>query len=87
MRPTSFIPRLISELGLDHDIRRRANKLAERAEGTTLANGCQPSGVAAACVYLAAQEQGALITQSTVASAAEVSVVTLRSRRDELQAI
>jgi transcription initiation factor TFIIB len=87
MRSTSFIPRLISELELDHDIRRRANELAERAEGTTLTNGCQPSGVAAACVYLAAQEQGALITQSTVASAAEVSVVTLRSRRDELQAI
>jgi transcription initiation factor TFIIB len=87
MRPTSFISRLISALELDHDIRRRANKLAERAEGTTLANGCQPSGVAAACVYLAAQEQGALITQATVASAAEVSVVTLRSRRDELQAI
>ena len=87
MRPTSFVPRLISELELDHDIRRRANELAERAEGTALTNGCQPSGVAAACVYLAAQEQGALITQSTVASAAEVSVVTLRSRRDELQAI
>jgi transcription initiation factor TFIIB len=87
MRPTSFVPRLISELGLDHDIRRRANELAEHAEGTALTNGCQPSGVAAACVYLAAQEQGALITQSTVASAAEVSVVTLRSRRDELQAI
>jgi len=87
MRPTSFVPRLISELELDHDIRRRANELAERAEETTLTNGCQPSGVAAACVYLAAQEQGALITQSAVASAAEVSVVTLRSRRDELQAI
>jgi transcription initiation factor TFIIB len=87
MRPTSFVPRLISELELDHDIRRRANELAECAEGTALTNGCQPSGVAAACVYLAAQEQGALITQSTVASAAEVSVVTLRSRRDELQAI
>lgn len=87
MRSTSFVPRLISELELDHDIRRRANELAECAEGTALTNGCQPSGVAAACVYLAAQEQGALITQSTVASAAEVSVVTLRSRRDELQAI
>lgn len=84
MRPTSFIPRLISELELDHDIQRRANELAARAEETALTNGCQPAGVAAACVYLAAQEQGALITQSTVASAAEVSVVTLRSRRDEL---
>ncbi|EMA03581.1 Transcription initiation factor IIB (TFIIB) [Haloarcula vallismortis] len=87
MRPTSFIPRLISELELDHDIQRRANELAACAEETALTNGCQPTGVAAACVYLAAQEQGALITQSTVASAAEVSVVTLRSRRDELQAI
>ena len=87
MRPTSFIPRLISELELDHDIQRRANELAAHAEETALTNGCQPTGVAAACVYLAAQEQGVLITQSTVASAAEVSVVTLRSRRDELQAI
>ncbi len=87
IRPASFIPRLISALELDHDIRRRANELAECAEETALTNGCQPSGVAAACVYLAAQDQGTLITQSTVASAAEVSVVTLRSRRDELQAI
>jgi len=87
MSPTSFIPRLISELGLDHDIRRRANEFTERAQRTVLANSCQPSAVTATCVYLAAQEQGALITQSTVASAAEVSVVTLRSPWDELQAI
>ena len=41
MRPTSFIPRLISELELDHDIQRRANELAARAEETALSNGCQ----------------------------------------------
>nr|WP_248299460.1 cyclin family protein [Halorhabdus amylolytica] len=63
MRSTSFIPYLISELELDHDIRRRANELAERAEGTVLTNSCQPSAVTATCVYLAAQEQSTLITQ------------------------
>ena len=41
MRPTSFIPRLISELELDHDIQCRANELAARAEETALSNGCQ----------------------------------------------
>jgi transcription initiation factor TFIIB len=87
MGPTSFIPGVISELELDHDIRRRATELAERAEETALTNGCRPAGVAAACVYLAAHEHGALVTQSTVASAAGVSVVTLRSRRDELETL
>mgnify|MGYP000170996018 CR=1 FL=1 len=86
-RPTSFVPRLVSKLGLDHGIRRLANELAERAEGTALTNGPQPTGVAAACVYLAAKEHGSLLTQSTVAEAAGVAIVTLRNRRDELESI
>jgi len=58
VRPTSFIPRLISELEVDHDIQRRATELAARAKETALTNGCQPTGVAAACLYKARREEG-----------------------------
>ncbi|WP_224338285.1 transcription initiation factor IIB [Haloprofundus halobius] len=82
--PQSLIPKLASELDVDKRVRRRARALAERAHETSIANGCLPSGVAAACLYLASREHGESLTQTQVAEAAGTTPTTLRARRAEL---
>jgi transcription initiation factor TFIIB len=83
--PQCFVPKLASELELGEGIRRRASCLAARARKAAIANGCQPTGVAAACVYIATQEQGEYITQMAIAETAGTTPITLRNRRDELR--
>lgn len=85
MTPHSFIPRLASELGLSDHMRQRSLELAAQAETTALSNGCQPTGVAAACVYKAAREHGLYLSQSTVAEVVDTTPATLRLRRNELE--
>ena len=80
----SLIPKLASELDVDKRVRRRAQRLAERAHETSITNGYQPSGVAAACLYLASREHGQSLTQTQVAAAAGTTPTTLRARRAEL---
>ena len=82
--PQSLIPKLASELGVNKRVRRRARTLAERAHETSIANGYQPSGVAAACLYLASREHGQSLTQTQVAEAAGTTPTTLRERYAEL---
>ncbi|EJN56934.1 transcription initiation factor IIB [Halogranum rubrum] len=82
--PQSLIPKLASELDVEKRVRRRARTLAERAHETSITNGYQPSGVAAACLYLASREHGESLTQTQVAEAAGTTSATLRARRAEL---
>jgi len=86
VRPSEYIPRLASELSISDAIRRRAVALSKHHQETAISNGCRPSGVAAACIYKAAQEHGMSLTQQRVADAAGMSAVTVRARRDELKA-
>jgi len=88
IRPRTLLPRLMSELGvtLSPKARRRADELAKYAAETGIANGRRPSGVAAACVYLAATESGCPVTQQEVATAAETTPTTIRARCEELRA-
>ena len=84
MTPSAFVPRLASELDVPDRIRHRARKLAEGSESTRVTTGVPPSGFAAACLYKAGHEQGQLFTQSAVAEAANVSIVTVRTHRNAL---
>ncbi len=84
LAPQSLIPKLASELGVDKRVRTRAQTLAERTHKSRVANGCQPSGVAAACLYLASREHGQPLTQTLVAAAAGTTPATLRARHAEL---
>jgi len=82
--PSTFVPRLASELDVPDQIRQRARQLAKASESTGAATGVRPSGVAAACLYKAGCEDGRWLTQSDVADVANVSVVTVRTHRDAL---
>lgn len=85
-QPTVFIPRIASGCGVSALARHRARELAIRAVTTGLSNGSPASSIAAACVYLAGQEVGGLVTQQELADAADISTQTLRTWYQKLKA-
>jgi transcription initiation factor TFIIB len=76
--PREYLARYASELGLSSDVERRAREIAAEVHENGLAGGRDPTGVAAACLYAAADERGAALTQVEAAEVADVSPVTLR---------
>lgn len=76
--PTAYLPRFASELDLDSAAERTANEILERTEPTDL-GGRNPSGVAAAALYVATDVESGGPTQSEAAELAGVTPVTLRS--------
>ena len=87
--PEAFIPKFVSDLGLDHDVERRAQRVLDVAEQHRLIGGRNPAGVAGACILVAAAEASTVRrpTQQRVSEVTGVTPVTLRARRDELLAL
>jgi transcription initiation factor TFIIB len=85
LRPQEYIPALASKCEAPDDVHHRALELAHQAEKTGIANGRDPKGVAAACLYLAGRESGHDYTQEELADLADVSAMTLRERFWELR--
>lgn len=83
----AWVARVGSACGVSDRARKLAQELVARAMDAGVASGCQHSGVAAACVYRAAQVYPPSRRQADIADAAEVSVATLRARRDDLEAV
>lgn len=83
-RPREFVGRYASSLpvgrGQARRVRRRAETLTERLHDEGLSIGQNPRGVAAACIYHACQERHLGVTQSEIASTAEVSPPTIRNQ-------
>jgi len=77
--PAEYLPRYAAELGLSTAIEQRARELVERTQTEGIANGRNPSGVAAACLYTAAKEHEVELTQREAANTASVTPVTLRN--------
>lgn len=84
-RPRGYVSRLASEVDASPSVRRHALELAVAAEESDIANGRNPAGVAAACLYLAGEECSVRYTQSALADFAGVTPVTLRERYYELR--
>ncbi|WP_433623504.1 transcription initiation factor IIB [Halomicrococcus sp. NG-SE-24] len=80
LRPRAFVPRLASALELPARIRKRAYDLAVHAEDAGLGTGCDPVGVAAACLYEAGHDRHVGLTQKRIANVANVTDATLRRR-------
>ena len=79
IHPREYIARFASQLELPATTERRARRLAEEARDRGLDIGRNPSGVAAACLYTAAQQTGHGLTQQAAAEVADVTPVTLRN--------
>jgi transcription initiation factor TFIIB len=83
--PREYLPRFASRLGLPADIERRAADLVEYGHEENLVSGRDPSGFAAASLYVAAMDTPYRMTQKEAAEVADVSAVTLRSAYQDLQ--
>lgn len=79
IHPREYVPRFASQLDLPPKVERRAEELASAAREEGVDNGRNPCGVAAACLYAAAQAADETLTQQAAADVADVTPVTLRS--------
>jgi len=80
---SSHIDRYCEELDVSEDVRERAHEITNICSEAGIAGGKNPSGWAAAAIYLAATEYDEKIKQSEIADAASVTTVTVRNRYQE----
>ncbi len=83
--PTEFVPRLASMCDVPTAIRYQAMEFAKQAVNANLHVGRKPVGLAGACLYLASEHGDWFLTQRSVAEAADVTTMTLRTRSRELR--
>ena len=76
--PAEYLPRFASELDFEPDVEQRARELVDHAVEEGIANGRNPVGVAAACLYTAARQCDGDCTQQEAADVADVTPVTIR---------
>lgn len=87
LRPTSpadYVPRFASKLGLSGKAESRAIEIVNESSKQGLLTGREPTGVAAASLYIASVLSGERKTQKDVAEVAGVTEVTIRNRYKEL---
>lgn len=82
--PTDYLPRFASNLGVSDEVEREAHDLLRPALEKATHAGKSPISLAAAALYAAALVCGEEVTQDEVAEAADVSVVTIRNRYQEV---
>jgi len=83
--PREYLARFACELDVPREVERGARELVDRAHEENLVAGRNPAGVAAACLYTAADERAYPLTQQEAAAVADVTPVTLRSTYTELR--
>ncbi|WP_331235180.1 transcription initiation factor IIB [Natronorarus salvus] len=83
--PRRYLPNFASTLELSPSVESRAHGLVSDAQEATLVGGRNPCGVAAACLWVAACEDGTRLTQTDAAGVADVSTATIRSTVDTLR--
>ncbi|PSP86851.1 transcription initiation factor IIB [Halobacteriales archaeon QS_4_66_20] len=81
--PREYLARFASNLGLPQGIEQRARALATEARERGIDTGRNPGGVAAACLYTAAEHESYPLTQQAAADVADVAPVTIRSTYNE----
>lgn len=82
--PHAYISKFISQLALSGDTESIALKLLEQAITLKLTSGRGPSGMAAACTYIASLLLSERRTQGALAKVSHVTEVTIRNRYKEL---
>jgi transcription initiation factor TFIIB len=87
--PRDYLSRLCSELDLSHETKRFTTELLEVVMEAGIHSGKHPVGMAAAALYVATHRSNTpssdSCTQSELAEAANVSVVTIRNRYHDIQ--
>lgn len=79
--PLHYISKIAEKAGLSGEIQGQAVRILREAQRKRLAIGKDPRGVAAATLYIVCKQKGKKITQKEIASAANITEVTLRNRK------
>ncbi len=82
--PIDFIPRFGAELALSGRTQRRAAEIVDLARKSGITAGKDPTGLAAASIYISAILEGERRTQREIAEIVHVTEVTVRNRYKEL---
>lgn len=82
--PTDYIPRFATKLGLSNQVQSKAINIVQESGKQGLISGREPTGVAAASLYIASVLLCEKKTQKDLAEVAGVTEVTIRNRYKEL---
>ncbi|MBQ3415250.1 MAG: transcription initiation factor IIB [Methanobrevibacter sp.] len=82
--PADYVPRFASKLGLSGITEAKAIEIIQKLYNNGLITGREPTGIAAASLYVASVLSGEKKTQRDVAEIAGVTEVTIRNRYKEL---
>jgi len=85
--PRDYLARYASSLGLGMVVENRAREHVSALQDAHLIGGKNPSGVAAACLYRAADEEGVDVTQEALTEVADISRLTIRSTLSDLESL
>ncbi len=85
--PRDYLSRYASTLDLGVAVEQRASDHVTALREASLIGGKNPSGVAAACLYQAAQQSGVTVKQEELCELADVARLTLRSTLSDLESL
>ncbi|MEM2094662.1 MAG: transcription initiation factor IIB, partial [Candidatus Bathyarchaeia archaeon] len=78
--PVRCVPKIASKIGINEKTQQTAINILHRAEEKKVIAGKDPTGLAAAAIYIACVMEGEKKTQKEIAEAAGVTEVTVRNR-------
>ena len=82
--PLDYVSKIGEKAWISGETQGIAMKIVREAKRKHVTSGKDPSGLAAAALYIASQFQNEMITQSELSRAADVTDVTIRNRKKEL---
>jgi transcription initiation factor TFIIB len=82
--PTDYVTKIAEKAEVSSEVEGLAIKLIREAKRKFATTGKDPSGLAAAALYIVAKQKKEKITQSRLAKAADVTEVTVRNRKRDL---
>jgi transcription initiation factor TFIIB len=84
-RPTTYLTKIALRTNLSGEVQEYAKKILKEAIKKKVASGKDPTGLAAAALYIAAKMTGQKKTQKAIAASAGVTEVTVRNRYKTLR--
>jgi len=82
--PIDYVTKIAEKAGVSSDVEGLAIKIIRDAKNEHATMGKDPSGLAAAALYIASKLKKEKITQSQLAKAADLTEVTIRNRKRDL---
>ncbi|MFX0133549.1 MAG: transcription initiation factor IIB [Candidatus Hodarchaeota archaeon] len=79
-----YIPRFCTDLKLSYRVQKKTAKIIDMAINKSITSGKDPTGIAAAAIYIAAILEGERKSQREIADVTHLTEVTIRNRYKEL---